>query len=227
MRPFRDRPIRQKVALLIGAASAMGLLFAGVAVLVYELTTFRPRVLQDARTQAEIIRVNSIAPLQFNDATAARENLATLENRSEIRSARIWLPDGRLFAAYVRPGATPITPMPALVAGARFLGDRLVLVEPMEADGQIIGWLTLQYTTPPLWRRLPQYGIMVIVVIVALATAGGLLLSMLGRSVSAPLLRLADAAGTIGRTGNYRLQVPRGSDDEIGRLTNAFNQLIT
>jgi signal transduction histidine kinase/ActR/RegA family two-component response regulator len=227
VRPVRDRPIRQKVALLIGAASAMGLLFAGVAVLVYELTTFRPRVLQDARTQAEIIRVNSIAPLQFNDATAARENLATLENRSEIRSARIWLPDGRLFAAYIRPGATPITPTPALVAGARFLGDRLALVEPMEADGQLLGWLTLQYATPPLWRRLPQYGIMVIVVIVALATAGGLLLSMLGRSVSAPLLRLADAAGTIGRTGNYRLQVPRGSDDEIGRLTNAFNQLIT
>jgi methyl-accepting chemotaxis protein len=226
MRPLRDRPIRQKVAMLIAAASAMGLVFAGVAVVVYELTTFRPRVLADARTQAEIIRVNSIAPLQFNDRKAAQENLATLRIRNTIRSARIWLPDGQLFAVYARDGVAANDTVPELTEGAGFTGDRLILVEPMEADGQQVGWLSLQYDTPPLWRRLPQYGIMVVVVVVALATAGGLLLSMLGRSVSAPLLRLAEAAATIGRTGNYRLQVPRGSEDEIGRLTQAFNELI-
>jgi signal transduction histidine kinase/ActR/RegA family two-component response regulator len=226
MRPLRDRPIRQKVALLIAAASAMGLVFAGVAVLVYELTTFRPRVLADARTQAEIIRVNSIAPLQFNDRKAAQENLATLRIRSAIRSARIWLPDGQLFAVYARNDVASNDPLPELTEGVRFAGARLILVEPMEADGQQVGWLSLQYDTPPLWRRLPQYSIMVGVVVVALATAGGLLLSMLGRSVSAPLLRLAEAAATIGRTGNYRLRVPRASEDEIGRLTHAFNELI-
>jgi signal transduction histidine kinase/ActR/RegA family two-component response regulator len=227
MRPLRDRPIRQKVALLIAAASAMGLVFAGIAVVVYELTTFRPRVLQDARTQADIIRLNSIASLQFNDSQAANENLATLANRSEVLSARIWLPDGRPFAAYLRPGApAAVTSPPRLVRGERFLPNRLLVVDAMEMDGQLLGWLTLQFEVPPLWRRLPEYSIMVAVVVIALATAAGLLLGMLGRSVSAPLLRLADAAGTIGRTGNYRLRVPRGSEDEIGRLTDAFNELI-
>ena len=226
VRPLRDRPIGQKVALLIALASAVGLLFAAAAVVSYELTTFRPRVLRDARTQAELIRLTTLAPLQFDDPRAATENLATLENRSEIRSARLWRPDGRLFARYVRPGAFVATAPPALVPGARFLGDRLVLVEPMEADGQLLGWLTMQYDTPPLWRRLPQYGIMVIVVIVALATAGGLLLSMLGRSVSGPLLALTEAAGTISRTANYRLRVPRRGEDEIGTLTDAFNDMV-
>jgi two-component system cell cycle sensor histidine kinase/response regulator CckA len=226
MRSLRDRPIRQKVALLIAAASAMGLVFAGIAVVIYELTTFRPRVLQDARTQAEIIRVNSIASLQFNDARAANENLATLVNRSEVLSARIWLPDGRVFAAYIRAGASRDAGARPRERGEQFLSNRLRVVEPMQADGQLLGWLTLQFEIPPLWRRLPQYGIMVAVVIVALATTAGLLLTMLGRSVSAPLLRLAEAAGTIGRTGNYRLRVPRGGEDEIGRLTDAFNELI-
>jgi two-component system cell cycle sensor histidine kinase/response regulator CckA len=226
MGPFRDRPIGQKVALLIAAASAVGLLFAAAAVVSYELTTFRPRALRDARTQSEIIRVNTIAPLQFNDSRAATENLATLRSRDEIRSARLWRANGEVFARYVRPGADVATPAPALVAGARFLDDRLVLVEPLEADGQLIGWLSLQYDVPPLWRRLPQYGIMVIVVIVALATAGGLLLSMLGRSVSRPLLALAEAAATVSRTGNYRLRVPPRGKDEIGALTKAFNDMV-
>ena len=158
MRPLRDRPIRQKVALIIAAASAMGLVFAGIAVVVYELTTFRPRVLQDARTQADIIRLNSIASLQFNDSQAANENLATLANRSEVLSARIWLPDGRLFAAYLRPGApAAVTSAPRLVRGERFLPNRLLVVDAMEMDGQLLGWLTLQFEVPPLWRRLPEY----------------------------------------------------------------------
>jgi signal transduction histidine kinase/ActR/RegA family two-component response regulator len=226
MRPLRDRPIGQKVALLIALASAVGLLFAAGAVLAYELTTFRPRVLQDAQTQAEIIRVNTIAALQFNDPQAATENLSTLRSRTEIRAARLWLPDGRAFAAYVRPGAQLATPPPPLVESARFLEDRLLLVEPMMADGQVIGWLTLQYHTPPLWRRLPQYGIMVAVVIVALATAGGMLLRLLGRSVSSPLRTLTETAGTVSRTGNYRLRAPALGHDEIGTLTQAFNDMI-
>ena len=227
VRPLRDRPIGQKVALLIALASAVGLLFAAAAVVSYELTTFRPRVLRDARTQAELIRVNTLAPLQFDDPRAATENLATLKNRSEIRSARLWRPDGRAVRA-LRPARAPsVAARPRRSSPAPIVpADRLLLVEPMVADGQLIGWLTLQYDTPPLWRRLPQYGIMVVVVIVALATAGGLLLSMLGRSVSTPLLALTEAAGTISRTGNYRLRVPRRGEDEIGTLTDAFNDMV-
>ncbi len=226
MRPLRDRPIGQRVALLIALTSAVGLLFAAAAVVSYELTTFRPRVLRDARTQAEIVRVNTVATLQFNDPRAATEDLGTLQNRTEVRSARLWLPDGRLFARYARPGSTLETSAPELTPGARFLAGRLLLVEPLESDGQLIGWLTLQYDVPRLWRRLPQYGIMAVVVAVALATAGGLLLSMLARSVSTPLLALTEAAGTISRTGNYRLRVPHRGEGEIGMLTDAFNGMV-
>ncbi|MGH7630048.1 MAG: ATP-binding protein [Gemmatimonadales bacterium] len=226
MRPLRDRPIGQKVALLIALTSAVGVFFAAVAVVSYELTTFRPRVLRDARTQAEIVRVNTVATLQFNDPRAATEDLGTLKNRTEVRSARLWLPDGRLFAGYTRPGSTVETTAPELTPGAGFLPGRLLLVEPLESDGQRIGWLTLQYDVPPLWQRLPQYGIIAVVVAVALVTAGGLLLSMLGRSVSTPLLALTEAAGTISRTGNYRLRVPHRGEGEIGMLTDAFNGMV-
>jgi signal transduction histidine kinase/ActR/RegA family two-component response regulator len=225
MRPLRDWPIRRKVALLIGVASVVGLLFATAAVVAFELTTFRARVLRDARTQAELIALNSIPALQFNDPRAATENLAALGNRTEIRSARIWEPDGQLFAAYVRPG-TNTSPPARLEPGARFLSDRLVLTERLEDQGHLIGWLTLQYEIPPLWRRLAQYGIMVVVVAVALATTGGLLLGMLGRSVSQPLKALTDTAETISRTGSYGVRVPRRGEDEIGTLTDAFNRMV-
>src|SRR5687768_12337201 len=98
MIPFvRRRPIRLKVALLIAMAAVAGLLLAGVAVVIYELRTFRPRAVSDVRTQAELIRVNSVPALQFDDATAARENLGTLASRPEILSATLFRADGSVL----------------------------------------------------------------------------------------------------------------------------------
>jgi signal transduction histidine kinase/ActR/RegA family two-component response regulator len=221
---LRNRPIRQKVALLIAAAAVFGLLFAGAAVVAYELTTFRPRVLQDARTLADVIRVNTIPALQFDDDKAAAENLATLREQPEVLSASLFRADGSVKARYAPPGA-PEPPSP-MAEGARFLPDRLVLVERIEVDSQHLGWLSLQYHVPPLWRRLPQYGIMVAVVLLALATASVMLLGMLGRSVTAPLLNLAGAARRISETRSYGLRVPPRGRDEIGALTEAFNRMV-
>ena len=221
---IRQRPIRQKVALLIALASVFGLIFAGGAVVVYELTTFRPRAVRDARTLADLIRVNSLAALRFDDPRAAAENLGTLRRRPEIIAATLFRPDGTVHARYAPPGA-PEAPA-ELEEGIRFLPDRLVLVDRMESDGQLAGWLSLQYAMPPLWRRLPQYGIMVLVVLLALGTASALLLGMLGKSVSAPLLNLAGAARQISDTGNYRLRVPPRAGDEIGVLTQSFNRMV-
>jgi signal transduction histidine kinase/ActR/RegA family two-component response regulator/HAMP domain-containing protein len=222
---IRRQPIRRKVALLIGVAAVLALVFAGGAMVLYEYTTFRPRAIRDAQTQADLIKVNSVAALQFNDRDAATENLATLRTRPEILSATLFDEHGIVQARYAPPGS-PGTPR-ELTPGIRFLPGRMVLIDRIAVDSQLVGYLSLQYAVPPLWRRLPQYAIMVAVVLLALTTASALLLGMLGRSVSAPLLRLADAAREITRTGNYRVQVPPRGSDEIGTLTDAFNRLVT
>jgi signal transduction histidine kinase/ActR/RegA family two-component response regulator/HAMP domain-containing protein len=221
---IRRQPIRRKFALLIGAASIVALGLAGIAVVVYEYTTYRPRAIRDAETQAELIKVNSVAALQFNDRDAMRENLATLRSRPEILAASLFDANGSTQARYAPKRAPP--PPSRLVPGVTFLPGRLLLIDRVSVDSQLVGWLSLQYAVPPLWRRVPQYGIMVAVVLLALTSAGALLLGMLGRSVTAPLLRLAGAAREITETGNYRVQVPPRAGDEIGVLTEAFNRMV-
>src|SRR3954471_22330308 len=211
---IRRQPIRRKVALLIGASAVVALVLTAGAVVLYEFTTFRPRVISDAETQAELIEVNSVAALQFNDREAMSENLATLRVRPEILSASIFGADGSMQARYAPAGAPP--PPSHLAPGVTFLRGRMLLIDPITVDSQLVGWLSLQYAVPPLWRRLPQYGIMVAVVLLALSSASALLLGMLGRSVTAPLLRLDGAAREITETGNYRVQVPPRAGDEIG-----------
>jgi two-component system cell cycle sensor histidine kinase/response regulator CckA len=220
----RALPLRRKVALLIAAASVAGLALAGGAVLVYDLSVFRPRLVADARTQADLIRVNSVAALQFDDRRAAAENLASLRSRPEILGAALWRADGQLEARYDRPGGQPIAR--PLTEGIQFRPGRLVLTDRIVVDGQPVGWLTLQYALPSLGQRLAGYGIVAVVVLLALATAGVMLLGLLGRSVTQPLLALTGAAREISRTGSYRLRLPDRAGDEIGELTDAFNRMV-
>ncbi len=224
---FRDRPIRDKVALLIAVASIVGMGLAGGAVVLYDLLTFRPRAVRDLNSQAEIIGLNTVPALLFNDPKAASENLATLRTRPEIGSASIYLPSDSLFAWYAR-GQTGPPPLAGQrrAPGYQFQSGHLVLTRMLASDGRVLGYLTLDYDLPSLWSRLPQYGIMAAVVLLALLTAAVLLSSALARAVSSPLRRLAEAARSVTATRDFRLRVPREADDEIGELTRAFNGML-
>jgi two-component system cell cycle sensor histidine kinase/response regulator CckA len=221
---IRSLPLRRKVALLIAAASVAGLALAGAAVLIYELTVFRPQLVRDARTQADLIRVNSVAALQFDDRRAAAENLATLSQRPEILGAALFRADGRLEARYAAPGAPPLPGL--LTEDLQFRPGHLQLIAPIVVDGQRVGWLTLQYALPSVWQRLAGYGIMALVVLLALGTAGILLLGLLERSVTRPLVVLTAAAREVSRTGSYGLRVPDRAGDELGEMTQAFNRMV-
>ncbi len=225
-RPFRDWSIRRKMALLVAAASVAGVAFAAVAVTAYDLTTFRPRAVSDATTFAAILRSNIVPALLFNDSTAARENLATLQHRPEFAAAAVYRPNGSSFAAYRRTGVPPLSATPPFTGGVTNQASRFVLTTPLESDGQTVGWLLLQYDLPTPRQRLPQYAVVAAVVVIAIGTTAVLLLTVLSRLVAAPLRGLARTLGRLTETRDLTLRVPQVASDEVGALTVSFNRML-
>ena len=227
-RAFRDRPIRHKVNLLIAAASGIALILAALGLIAYDVTTVRPRALRDLMAQVELIRTNTMAALAFQDRQAATENLNTLRAKREIASASLFGPDRRLFATYVR---NPGTAQPRIRLHSRWdtptrtTGSRIS--EQVQNEGQVLGWLTMEYTLPPLWSRLPQYGIITGVVLLALLTVSLLLWRLLESSITEPLARLADASKAVAQSKSREVRAVKQADDEIGHLTDAFNEMLS
>ena len=226
MRPFRDRPIRQKVLMLIVAASVVGLLFAGAFVSIYDMVSFRRRAITDAQALAGVVSSNAISAIVFDDTAAAQEDLRALADRREIGSAAIYLPDGREFARYTRPGGPDPIATPPEGETTTLLADRLVSVTRLASDGVHHGWLRIQYMLPGFTSRLPQYAMVAAAVLTALAAAAALLLGTLSRSVSGPLHQLAATARALAATNDLRIRAARHADDEIGSLTGAFNRML-
>jgi two-component system cell cycle sensor histidine kinase/response regulator CckA len=209
-------------------ASGVALLLAALGVLSYDLTSLRPRALRDLTAQAELIRINTTPALAFQDSRAAAENLATLRAKREIEAAALYTPDGRVFASYQRdPGAPlPFKDVPR-ARGHSFHNDRLTLTEPVVDQGQPLGWLVLQYQFSPLWSRLPQYGILAGVVLLALLTVAILLSRLLRSSIITPIGRLAEASRAVAASKDRQIRATKHADDEIGHLTDAFNEMLT
>jgi signal transduction histidine kinase/CheY-like chemotaxis protein/HAMP domain-containing protein len=226
VRPFRDRPIRQKVLILIVGASVVGLIFAGAFVSIYDLVSFRRRAVTDAQALAGVVSPNAISAIAFNDTAAAQADLRALADRREIGSAAIYLPDGREFARYTRPGGPDPIATPPEGEATTLLADRLISVTRLATDGVDHGWLRIQYMLPGFASRLPQYAMVAAAVLTALAAAAALLLGTLSRSVSGPLHQLAATARTLAATNDLRIRAARHADDEIGSLTGAFNRML-
>jgi two-component system, NtrC family, sensor kinase len=229
-RSFVDLPIRRKLIAAILLTSSVALLIAGGAFIGFEWFSLRRGMQEDLQALARIIGGNSTAGLSFNDAAAVEETLSALKARSGIELACIYAYpygyNGRLFAYYRRTEIRASCPDKAQAAEASFRGGRLHLFSDILLNDDRIGVLYLRHNLSALWGRLVlQLEVLAAVLLGALAAAYALAF-FLQRFISQPVLKLAEVAGQISRSRDYRIRAPRQGADEIGYLTDRLNEML-
>ncbi len=230
---FRNLPLARKLIALSVVASAVTAFAAGVAIVAYDVSTARARLVRDISLLADVVGSNSTAALAFGEAGSAREILASISANPHIVSAALVLPDGRPFAAYDRGGAAAQTPdLPdASVLGSgqewrSFNRRRFVLSHPIVLKGERIGTLVVVSDLAEIEQRAEKFGAIVLMILVGAVGAAFAVASRLQRTISAPVLRLTDATRVITREHRYDLQVSPAGGDEIGELIDAFNGMV-
>jgi len=223
---FRKLSIARKLALVIIQAVTIALLLASAAFVLDDVVTFRQAIVRDVTILADILGANSTAALNFDDAANAADTLSALKAQPHIVSAGVYSKDGKLFAKYVRSGSADDLPATAALDGSRFEADRLVLVRQITAANKRIGTICLESDLEQLHTRLRSYA-----GIVALVLLGSLLFTLalssrLQRLISKPILSLADTVKRITAEKNYTVRAERQTEDEIGLLTDGFNQML-
>jgi signal transduction histidine kinase len=224
---LRDLPIRQKLVLMIMLATGGALLLAGVGLLALDFFRFRRDMVTDLHTLAEIVAQNSTAALSFEDPIAAQENVAALRAKPSVRGAAIYDAQGGLFAYWWRPEVNPDFPARPGADGHRFQRASLVLFEPIVLDGKRVGTVYVESSLSEVWRRLQARVVTIAAVFLAAGLAALGLSSRLQGLISRPVLHLADTARAVSERNDYSLRAGKQSADELGRLVDAFNQMLS
>lgn len=226
MKRFRNLSISRKLILAFLLASILPLLIAVALVLAYELAGQRARIISNLITQAEMIAVSTRATLEFEDPKSAQETLATLATRPEIHSACLYTSDGAVFATYIR-GDDGSFKFPSVgEAGHRILGDNLDLFYPIGSGADLVGHVFLRVDMRILRARLPNYFAIVGSVVIGLMAVCYWMSRALEKFISGPILSLAETSQIVQETRNYSIRAQKHGDDEIGQLTESFNQMV-
>lgn len=224
---LRDLPIRRKLVVILMIATGGALLLAGAGLLTLDYFRFRREMVADLTTLAEIVAQNSTAPLSFHDPVAVEETLAALRAKPSVLGAAVYDEREILFARWAREGAKPDFPPGPGPEGYELRQGALSLFEPVILDGDRIGTVYLESSLSEVSKRLRFRFLTMAAVFLVSALAALALSSGLQGLISKPVLHLAETARAVSERNDYSLRAEKESADELGRLVDAFNQMLS
>ena len=229
MKPFRDLPIQQKMLVMTLLICGAVLCVAIAALFSFQVLNFRSNFQRDAATLAVIIANNSTAAMAFNDDKAATEVVGALKAKPTVVAACLVLPDGSLFAHYGNTeDAKELSQFPP-AREYRFKGGYLLFTQPVELNQEQLGTLYLRFDFRRTFLELLSFYALVILGIIIVSTGLAVFLSRrLGHTITGPVLQLAQIAQIVGEKKDYSVRASGSRrDDELGRLTDAFNEMLS
>jgi PAS domain S-box-containing protein len=224
---LQNTPIKRKLMVILMITSGVVLLLTCGAFFGYELLTFKDRTFQSLATLGEVIASNSTASLAFDNDADATEVLSALKARPQIVAAALYDRNGKLFARY--PATLPLDSLRVSPDGDGFRDEHSQLIgylPVVQGDNNRLGTLYLASTKQATYDRLTQYAWLAAAVMVVSLAVAYLLSAMLQGHISRPLLAMAETAHAVSKRGDYSVRATKAGEDELGLLTDAFNQML-
>src|SRR5213592_1235095 len=227
MSPLRDWPIKRKLTAILLLISGLVLVLTSAAFVTYEIVTFRQTIRSQLATRSRILAANSTAALAFANEADAREILGALKYDPHMVAAALYDRNGRILATYPAAPSADLIPAAPQPDGYRFEGGHLVGFTPVaQGENQRLGTLYIASDTKAVSDALRLSGVIAIVVLaIAMLAAYALAAALQGR-ISAPILALAETATAASTRQDYSVRAPKFGEDELGMLTDAFNQML-
>jgi len=227
MQNLRDRPIRQKITFVIMMITGVVLLLAFAALFCFQAYTLKQHSAHELAVVGEITAHNCAAAVMFKDEDAAGQILGELRTMPQIVSARLELVDQQRLAFFGAPRDETEIKAARLKSGFRINGNRILLAQPVMLSGTREGTLYLLADLRAMTSQLLKlYGGIFALVLVASLLLAFVLSSQFLRFVTDPILQLAGTARTIADHNDYSVRANKVCGDEVGVLTDAFNQML-
>jgi signal transduction histidine kinase len=224
---LRDWPIKQKLTAMLVLISGLVLLLTSAGFAGYQYWSLRQATRDALSVRGRIIAANSTASLAFANVADAREILSALRADRHVVAAVLYDKSGHVFAGYPAGVAGDVVPAEPGPDGYRFERGLLIGFQPVEEAGsRRLGTLYLASDLGAIYETFRLSGVIGLAVMAVALLAAYLLARILQGTIAQPVLTLAEIAKAVSTRQDYSVRAPKLGADELGALTDAFNQML-
>jgi signal transduction histidine kinase/ActR/RegA family two-component response regulator len=225
MKSIRNLSLNRKLILIVVTSTVLSMFAAAAAIIHFQGNAVRSGMVSELETTADLLGANAAVALRFDSPDDGATILGSLRAKPQVMGACFWRPDGSLFSRYAREA--PWAPPPThLVAGHQFFATGLTLTQMIEHDGDLIGYVHLQSDLSMLEEKRQHAITTTLLSIFTFATIAILACFYLFGIIAQPINSLVRTANKVSETQNYALRAQRYTDDDLGLLTDRFNNML-
>jgi signal transduction histidine kinase/CheY-like chemotaxis protein len=241
---IQNLPIKRKIISFTLISSTLVLIAASVTFVLGEYILKREALVESNSSLISVLAINSAAAMVFQDPDAAAEVLSALTVDQDVISAQIYTTDLALYASYANPLFQHDIPSPGSVPGNAELEQSLILVigggvpvvnfdngvlnikGPIILDDEVLGVINIQTDLRPLRESILKLaaiaGMFLLLALIFVYWFAG----YLQKIITEPIDNLLKAMKEVSTRGDYDHRVERVTDDELGSLSDGFNDML-
>jgi len=227
MIPLSFTSIGQKLTTVIMLITGAVLIIACSALFAFQAWTIKNRMINELAVTADMVSSNIAVAAMFKDEEKSEQILSGLQAMPQISGAWLELNDGTRLAEFgsldeEHGGIIPKTGENLALEGHRALFVRTVVRdEAQQGTLYILADFEASY-----YALLKLNGSILMVVIAASLIFTYLLTGVLQHLITAPILKLTATANQIATAKDYSVRADKAGNDEVGVLTDTFNQML-
>ena len=231
MNLFRNLLIRRKLTLLLMMTSSITLLVASGAWFAYDWGTAQDVLVDDAQLIGHTIGSTTTVAVEFEYQDNVTEDLAVLVEHDWVRRAVVFRggPDLAMttFATYPEHGFDELgSDLAYRSPGHEVQGDCLVVYTDIISEGTVLGGLAIEADMGVLHERRMRFAAIFGFVLLISLSVALYLSNKLPGVISTPVMSLTDTVKAVSHEKDYTVRAKRHGLDEIGFLTDAFNEML-
>lgn len=213
------------IGLLVGTAF-IALLLACTAFVYYDRVTYVASKRSTLSVLTDSVAQSAYGPTAFQDGDSATTILKVLDAEPTALGGAIYTKSGERLAAWNRDGSGFELPKTLEGPPSQKKGQ-IALGRDITKDGEKSGELHVVFSTADVEARTQSF-LKIAVAVLAIAALLALGLAVVSQRVlTRPVAILSRAAARVQEEKDFTVRAERVSNDELGALTDAFNEMLT
>lgn len=176
---------------------------------------------------SQIIAKNAASPLMFKDSEEANDILMDLNAEPDIQNATIFDVSNKHFADYSKDKNFDFESVLANKKSQIITKNSMFYKIPVYENKEFLGTVCIKASFNSLNEQLMQKIKITLLIILASILISFIFASVFQNYISTPILKLVNLMEKVGKTKNFSLRSEIKTKDEIGKLSNEFNELLS